>query len=60
MTKALVSSGCINLPCDIDFETNSYAAGLQLTTKNIMVCKIKGFSEVRKDCSNYFAPLELL
>ena len=40
------------LPCDIDFETNSYAAGLQLIAKDIMVCKIKGFSEVRKDCSN--------
>ena len=52
MTKAVVSSGCINLPCDIDFETNSYAAGLQLIAKDIMVCKIKGFSEVGKDCSN--------
>ena len=60
MTKAVVSSGCINLPCDTDFETDSYAAGLQLIAKDIMVCKIKGFSEVRKDCSNYFAPLELL
>ena len=52
MTKAVVSSGYINLPCDIDFETNSYAEGLQLIAKDIMVCKIKGFSEVRKDCSN--------
>ena len=60
MTKAVVSSECINLHCDTDFETNSYAAGLQLIAKDIMVCKIKSFSEVRKDCSNYFAPLELL
>ena len=33
---------------------------LQLIAKDLMVCKIKGFSEVRKDCSNNFAPLELL